>query len=116
MTLICKYCGNPTTEHAYECIGDNARGNSQPLWSCTGAYDKQAFAELIAVFTANGEPFGFVLRWGYRDGRQFQEFHPTQDAAMQSGHDWVLGCDWMEAPTAVRAMYPSRESYISGTL
>lgn len=86
------------------------------IWSCTGAYDKQAFAELTPVFTSSGESFGFVLTWGYRDGRTFTEHNANEDKARQSGLDWVMGCDWLDAPASVREMYVTKESYISGVI
>lgn len=85
-------------------------------WKCTGAYDKAAYATLVEVFDHNGTHAGFLLKWGYSDGRESTCFYESSDRAIQSGYDWVLGCDWLDAPDMVREMYATKEDYVKGTI
>jgi putative intracellular protease/amidase len=85
-------------------------------WKCSGAYDQTAYATLIEAFDHNGKHVGFLLQWGYTDGRTFTCFYSDAETAMKSGYEWVLGCDWLDAPDVVREMYMTKEDYVAGTI
>lgn len=82
-------------------------------WECTGAYDKDAYAEAIPVFNAAGIEMGWLLTYGYRnaDNKTF-EFFVSEQKAINSGWSFVMGCDWFDAPSSIREMYGTQENYI----